>query len=94
MEKTAVIEHILAFLRDAPTVKGDVDAQSPLVGSEAVLDSAGVLELLLDLEELAEDKLDTTFEWETDSAFSETRSVFRSTTTLAEFFLKQISDPN
>ncbi|MEM6898880.1 MAG: acyl carrier protein [Pseudomonadota bacterium] len=91
MQKEDVINHILTFLQETPTVKSEPAADSPLVGSDAILDSSGVLELLLDLEELAEDKLDTMFDWATDSAFSETRSVFRTPNTLADFFLQQIS---
>ena len=39
----------------------------------------------------AEDKLDATFEWENDSAFSAKRSVFRTPATLSEFFMSQVS---
>lgn len=84
---------IVKTIQDNPSVKNPekVAGDSHLVGENAILDSAGLLELLLELEELAEEKFDSTFEWENDSAFSSKRSVFRTPTTLAEFFIVQVA---
>lgn len=93
MKQEDVTAFIVKTIQENPSVKSPetVSGESRLVGEEAILDSAGLLELLLELEELAEDKLDAAFEWENDSAFSAKRSVFRTPTTLAEFFMSQVS---
>jgi len=93
MKQEDVTAFIVQTIQSNPTVQSpeQVSSESRLVGEEAILDSAGLLELLLELEELAEDKLDAAFEWENDSAFSAKRSVFRTPTALSEFFISQIS---
>ena len=67
-------------------VLGDVTA---LVGEQAVIDSRGLVELLIALEEFAEDH-GGQFDWADDAAMSATKSPLRTVRTLAEFVASQV----
>ena len=54
-----------------------------LVGPGRVVDSADLVMLLLSVEEYARDHLGVNFDWTSDSAMSEARSVLRNVGTLA-----------
>jgi hypothetical protein len=54
-----------------------------LLGCDAVLNSRELVELLLALEEFADEKLGVKFDWTSDSAMSEARSAFRTLGSLA-----------
>jgi len=60
-----------------------VSAETALVGSARVIDSADLVMLLLSVEEFAQSKLGVRFDWTSDSAMSEARSVLRSVGTLS-----------
>ena len=61
-----------------------IDEETRLIGSEAVLKSRALVELLLALEDLAEAELDASFDWTSDSALSEARSLFRNVGSLTD----------
>ena len=65
--------------RDASSIAGD----TVLVGSGRVVDSADLVMLLLAAEDYAKDTLNAHFDWTSDSAMSEARSVLRSVGSLA-----------
>jgi hypothetical protein len=54
-----------------------------LIGSTAEIKSRQLVELLLAVEDFAADRLGKTFDWTSDSAMSEARSIFRTVETLA-----------
>ena len=60
-----------------------ISADTVLVGSGRVVDSADLVMLLLSVEEFARDRLGVNFDWTSDSAMSEARSVLRNVGTLA-----------
>lgn len=60
-----------------------VSRDTVLVGSGRVVDSADLVMLLLSVEEFARDRLGVNFDWTSDSAMSEARSVLRNVGTLA-----------
>ena len=62
----------------------DLNAASRLIGDDAILDSRSLVELLLGLEEFAEEELGTMFDWSSDSAMSTRRSIYRTIGSLAE----------
>jgi hypothetical protein len=75
-----LLEEIAAITgKQPPLVAGDAH----LLGCDAVLNSRELVELLLALEEFAEEKLGVKFDWTSDSALSEARSVFRTLGSLA-----------
>lgn len=81
-------DDIETFLRDevtalAAAAPGTVTADTVLVGTNRVVDSADLVMLLLSAEEFAREKLNVTFDWTSDSAMSEARSTLRNVGTLA-----------
>lgn len=81
-------EDVELFIRQeiaAMTGKGEdaITADTVLVGSGRVVDSADLVMLLLSVEEFTRDRLGAEFDWTSDSAMSEARSVLRNVGTLA-----------
>ena len=77
------------FLRDevaalTGSVPEAINADTVLVGSGRVVDSADLVMLLLAAEDYARDNLGATFDWTSDSAMSEARSVLRNVGALAK----------
>ncbi len=63
-----------------------LDAVTPatvLVGAHRVIDSADLVMLLLASEDFARERLGASFDWTSDSAMSEARSVLRSVESLS-----------
>ena len=84
----AAYEDVESFVRDeVASLTGQpaesVTADTVLVGTGRVVDSADLVILLLAAEEYARDQLGAHFDWTSDSAMSEARSVLRSVGTLA-----------
>lgn len=89
MELSFVILEIQKIIRDI--VQNDsvlADENSSLIGENRILDSLGLVELCLRLEELSQD-LDFEFDWTSSSAMSVSKSMFRSVGTLAHEFVDQ-----
>lgn len=61
-----------------------VSPDTVLVGTGRVVDSADLVMLLIAAEEYARDELGAMFDWTSDSAMSEARSVLRSVGTLSK----------
>ena len=85
MEEYAKVEE---FVRnEVAAITGQpVEAVTPstvLVGGGRVVDSADLVMLLIAAEEFARDSLGATFDWTSDSAMSEARSVLRSVGSLS-----------
>jgi hypothetical protein len=57
--------------------------ETRLIGRDAAIVSRELVELLLALEEFAEQNLNVHFDWTNDSAMSEARSIFRTVGSLA-----------
>lgn len=85
-------DEIEEFLRNeiaALTARGagEISANTVLVGSGRVLDSADLVMLLLAVEEFAQERMGAHFDWASDSAMSEARSVLRSVGSLADHLM-------
>jgi len=65
--------------RDASAINAD----TVLVGANRIVDSADLVVLLLSVEDFAKEKLGVEWDWTSDSAMSEARSVLRSVGSLA-----------
>jgi hypothetical protein len=63
----------------------EVTPDTALVGSDSVLDSLGLVELCLMLEDIAKEA-GGEFDWTSDAAMSNSRSIFRSISSLQVFF--------
>lgn len=82
-------EKVEEFLRnEVSAITGQpVDAitsATVLVGNGRVVDSADLVMLLIAAEEFAKDTLGATFDWTSDSAMSEARSVLRTVGSLSK----------
>jgi len=64
---------------------GNLSEATPLIGAGTVLNSRGLVELLVALEEFSEEKLHVHFDWTSDSAMSASRSVYRTVASLADY---------
>ncbi len=80
---------IETFLRnEVSAITGEpaesIKADTVLVGGGRVIDSADLVMLLLSVEDYAREELGAHFDWTSDSAMSEARSVLRTVGTLAQ----------
>ena len=66
-----------------------IDADTPIIGHNRVLDSADLVVLLLAVEDYARENLGFDWDWTSDSAMSEARSVLRSIGSLADHLVNQ-----
>lgn len=82
--KEIVIKVISEILEDDAEIAEDMQ----LIGGESLLDSMKLVEVCLELEDLA-DEFGFEFDWTSEAAMSKSRSMFRSVTTLAEEFSNQ-----
>ena len=63
-------------------------ADTQLVGENRSIKSIQLVELLLKMEEYVEEKFNSEFNWEDNSAMSETRSVLRTVGSLAQHIVE------
>ncbi|MEO8192539.1 MAG: acyl carrier protein [Gemmatimonadales bacterium] len=75
-----VRDEVAALTGDSPEA---VTADTVLVGTGRVVDSADLVMLLLAAEDFARETLGADFDWTSDSAMSEARSVLRNVGSLA-----------
>ena len=66
----------------------DLSPQTPLIGDASTIDSMRLVELCLELEDLAAD-MGFAFDWTSEAALSKSRSIFRTIETLLDHFLAQ-----
>ena len=83
-----IANFIVSKLREEGINDVEVDAESKLIGDGGVIDSMGIVELCLYLEDKAVD-MGFEFDWTSDSAMSNSRSIFSTVSTLSENFLQQ-----
>jgi hypothetical protein len=86
-EIAARIRELVADINGDGT--GLTDA-TPLVGEAAAVDSGGLLEVMLALEDFAAQRFGRPFDWMNDKAFSATRSPFATIGALAAFMSAQM----
>jgi len=80
-----ITKHVCELLTDK---NHSVTAETVLIGDHKVLDSLGLVELCLRLEDEA-NNLGVDFDWTSDTAMSGNRSMFRSIASLAAEFESQ-----
>ena len=83
--KEIVLSHVIALVKDKSLI---VTEETPLIGDSRVLDSLGLVELCLKLEDEASN-MGFEFDWTSDQAMSRSRSMFRTISTLAVEFNSQ-----
>lgn len=84
MNYNDVLSHVCALISEISEQPGDsIGEDTELIGSRATVKSRELVEIMLALEEFAEDELGTEFDWTSDSALSLSKSIFRTAGTLA-----------
>lgn len=79
---------VISSISEVLEAKVEVKEDMHLIGEGAILDSMGIVEVCLSLEEAAED-MGFEFDWTSEEAMSKTRSMFRTVKALSEEFAKQ-----
>ena len=82
--KKIVVESIKGVIKKKSLITEDME----LVGGDALLDSMKLVELCVNLEEIAEQN-GFEFDWTSEDAMSKSRGMFRSVSALSEEFAKQ-----
>lgn len=74
------------LLAQNPEVKVEsIDESTRLIGSQSVLDSLGLVTLIVDIEQAVEDQFGVSITIANERAMSQTKSPFRSVQTLSEY---------
>lgn len=98
MTKEEILNDILSLIRDyletlEEEVTTEVDESTPLLGDEGLLDSMGLVEIVLDLETDYRDR-GHEITLTDEKAMSRRNSPFRSASVLADFIFEQMGDGN
>ena len=97
MQKTDLIEMMTALLVDALKEEGSDDpgragAGAPLLGSDAVLSSIGLVTFITGVESVLEEEYEVEVTLVSEEAFSRRQSPFRTIDTLADYILELSGD--
>jgi acyl carrier protein len=88
IERTAALEIVLSALREAVDQAGGdstgVNAETVIVGPDAVIDSIGVVSLIVDIEQRLEMEHQVSLTLANDRAMSQRNSPFRTPSILAD----------
>ena len=87
-EAVALVENAIRKIHTGDLVELTPDTQ--LIGSNRALDSMNLVELCLALED-ASFELGFNFDWTSSNAMSKSQSMFRSISSLAEEFYRQLN---
>jgi acyl carrier protein len=85
-ELVALILEMLREMEEGDNLAlGDLTAETPLMGKNAVLDSIGLVKLIVAVEQGIEDRYQATISLTDEKAFSQKKSPFRSVDSLADY---------
>ena len=90
-KKEILVKEILDLSEIINDKNADIKVDTPIIGSKSPIDSMGLVQLCLSLEEKAEE-LGFDFDWTTESAMSRSRGMFRSIDTLSDEFVSQYNE--
>ena len=89
-DKFKIKTQILAIIAKVAQMPLDaIVPETQLIGDSSILDSMKLVELCLELEDLAAD-LGFDFDWTSENAMSKSRGMFRNAASLIEEFLAQL----
>ena len=94
MDKNQAIEIVTSTIKDdleLNQMASEITVETPIVGSKSPIDSMGLVQLCLSLEERAEE-IGFEFDWTTETAMSRTRGMFKSVESLSEEFVSQYNE--
>ena len=96
MNRDMAIELVTSTIKndlELNDMSSEISIETPIIGSNSPIDSMGLVQLCLSLEERAEE-LGFDFDWTTESAMSRSRGMFRSVESLSEEFVSQYNEKN
>jgi acyl carrier protein len=85
------VETVTAVVKECyyeAKIEASVSESTPLVGGDSLLDSMGLVQICLALEDKAEE-IGFDFDWTSDAAMSKSKGMYRTVTALAEEFQNQ-----
>ena len=90
MQRNEVLDLVLASLSDAVSQYGDMPAEvlsesTPLIGRSSAVDSLGLVQLIVEVEQRLEQERDLTITVADDRAMSQKSSPFRTVGTLTDY---------
>ena len=94
MNKKNIVEFVTSTIKDELELSdksANIRYDTPIIGSNSPIDSMGLVQLCLSLEEKAEE-LGFEFDWTTESAMSRSRGMFRSIDSLSDEFVSQFNE--
>ena len=78
MDRSNILAEVIDYVVEFGELPQEtVTAETVLIGSQAAVKSRALVEILLACEDFAEEKLDAEFDWTSDVALSQSRSIFR-----------------
>jgi acyl carrier protein len=86
-----VLDMLKGMETEVKPANGGWTAETPLFGREGVLDSIGLVTLVVAVEQAIEDRYGVSVSLADDKAFSQKNSPFQSVTTLAEYAAQLIN---
>lgn len=86
--KDIVIETLKEFTENNGIETGEITETQRLIGREGIFDSIGLVNFLVDLEEVLEEKYDREFNLSSEVAMSRTTSPFLNPAELTKFILE------
>ena len=88
MNINQAIEIVISAINEALEGKVEITEHMQLIGGEPLLDSMKLVELCVELEDLADER-GFEFDWTSENAMSKSRGMFRTVGALAEEFARQ-----
>lgn len=100
LDRAKIAQMVLSSLQDVMIMAGDNDSASVenlgeetrLIGREAVLDSMGLVNLIVDLEQGLEEEYDVALVLANERAMSQQHSPFRSVQTLTDYICQVLAE--
>lgn len=71
--------------------QADIDPQSSLIGGDSLIDSMGLVQICLALEERSQSE-GFSFDWTSEKAMSSLNSIFKTPKTLTEEYNRQLTE--
>jgi acyl carrier protein len=98
INRSEIAELVMDGLRDTLEINGNsvagISEETYLIGRDAVLDSMGLVTLVVDLEQQVEDEFNAAIVLADERAMSQRNSPFRSIGSLADYICRLIEEQN
>lgn len=94
-DQATITDLVIAGLKEAMAMSGveaPVNEETYLIGRDAVLDSMGLVTLVVDLEQRLEEEFDVSLVLADERAMSQKNSPFRSVRSLSEYIGRMIEE--